>query len=423
MSEELVEKLREEVTRLQGLVGAYYLLNSSLDLDTVLKNTLLTATSLMKAEIGSIALLNEARTELVFLESTDPKFDRLRQLVVPLGVGIAGSVAVSGKSVRVEDVRQDPRFYGKIDEEMGHKTSSYLCVPLKVDDHVIGTAQLMNRLDGRAFSEQDEHLMGGFAKQAALAIQNAKMHDLMLRQKAIESELAVCAEIQEKLFPDAPPTVPGFELYGHSLPCREVGGDYYTWVHRADGTTDVAIADVSGKGLAAAMMVSELHTAFHMLSPMDMPLDRMMTLLNNHLVDTLITGKFITMFVARLYPESTDFDYVVAGHPPPVVLGKNGIETELVRTGPIMGLGKLNVQMKRAALAPGQLLVSYSDGYSEASNHAGVLFGEERIPPLFHSWIGEDLAGMSLRFQEVVDVHRNGEPANDDATLVLLRKR
>lgn len=422
MKDVAMEDLREEIVRLQGLVGAYYLLNSSLDLDTVLQNTLLTATSLMKAEIGSIALINDEKTQLVFLESTDKKFDRLKQLAVPLGVGIAGNVAVSGRAIRVEDVSKDPRFYGKIDEELGQKTSSYLCVPLKVDNDIIGTAQLMNRLDGRAFSSADEKLMEGFAKQAGLAIQNARMHAVLLKQKAIESELSVCAEIQQKLFPEKTPEISGFDVFGSSQPCREVGGDYYAWARRPDGSWDLAVADVSGKGLAAAMMVSELHTGFQMLSQMDLPLHESVRLLNTHLVETLIMGKFISMFVARVYPGKNEITYVVAGHPPPMILGKNGERRDLERTGPLLGLMKSTFQEKQVTLNPGDLLISYSDGYSEASDPQGELFGDETIPKEFGRLLDKDLVSMSRDFVTVVDVHRRGEPANDDATLLLLRK-
>ncbi len=423
MKDVAMEDLREEIVRLQGLVGAYYLLNSSLDLDTVLQNTLLTATSLMKAEIGSIALINDEKNQLVFLESTDKKFDRLKQLAVPLGVGIAGNVAVSGRPIRVEDVSKDPRFYGKIDEELGQKTSSYLCVPLKVDNDIIGTAQLMNRLDGRAFSPADEKLMEGFAKQAGLAIQNARMHAVLLKQKAIESELSVCAEIQQKLFPEKTPQIGGFEVFGSSQPCREVGGDYYAWARRPDGSWDLAVADVSGKGLAAAMMVSELHTGFQMLSQMNLPLAECMRLLNTHLVETLITGKFISMFVARVFPGKDEITYVVAGHPPPVILGsKNNERRDLERTGPLLGLMKADFQEKKIVLGPGDLLISYSDGYSEAADPHGELFGDETIPREFGRILNKDLVSMSRDFEIVVDTHRRGEPANDDATLLLLRR-
>lgn len=412
----------EELLRLRELVNAFAQLNTSLDLEVVLRNTLETATALMKAEVGSIALINAEGTHLEFVESTDPNFARLKQLQVPIGEGIAGDVAKQGRPVRVEDVREDARFYGKIDENLGMRTQSYLCVPLLVEGKVIGTAQIMNRLDGRSFTVSDERLLEGFARQAALAIHNARMHQVLLEQRAIESELEVCSQIQRKLFPDKPPEVPGFIVHGASVPCRQVGGDYYSFVRRPDGSYDVVIADVSGKGLSAALMVSEFHTGFHMVSQMDCDLRSAVRLLDDHMKESLIIGKFITAFIARVRPGEREIEYTLAGHPGPFVVAPGSI-VQLEITGTAFGIpGTPPLETRRCSMDPGSVLIAYTDGYSEAQSPDGDLYDDERIGELTSEHFGLPLPEIVRVLDEDIGRYTHHAPPPDDATVILLRR-
>jgi sigma-B regulation protein RsbU (phosphoserine phosphatase) len=409
-----------ELERLRALTESFALLSSSLDLKTVLRNTLARASELTRAKIASIALVNEEGTHLIFLESTDPAFDRLKELSVPVGQGIAGSVARTGQPVRVADVHQDPRFYGKIDAEMGGTTQSYLCVPLIVRQQIIGTAQLMNRTDGVSFSEQDEELMVQFGAVASQAIYNARAHEIMLKQQAIDTELEVCAEIQAKLFPGAPPSFPGFEISGKTIPCREVGGDYYTYIMRKDSTCDVVIADVSGKGLAAALMVSELHSGFHLVSPLPYDLESAINIVNQHLISSFIEGKFVTMFCARL-EQNGEMQYMACGHDPPFVI-RRGTLLRLEPTGMVLGMPGSHLSSARFTLEPGDLVVAFTDGYSEAMNAQSEQLTEDRIAAVALELAGRPLAEIAEQIDAETRAHRNGVPAADDATLLLFRR-
>jgi len=411
-----------ELDRLRELVAAFYQLNSSLDLATVLGNTLTAATKLMQAEAGSIALIGDDRSHLEFVQSTDEDAERLKRLRVPLNQGIAGHVAATGESVRVENARDDRRFYRTIDAEMGRRTESYLCVPLMVADGIVGTAQLINRRDGRGFSAGDQALMEGFARQAALAIANARLHEVKLKQQALESELAVCAAIQRRLLPAGDPALDGFEIYGSSSPCREVGGDYYTYVERPDGGVDFFVADVAGKGLPAAMVVSDLHAAIRLLSRVDQRLDAMIEQLNLHLRASLLASKFITLFGARLAPGRDRMEYVVAGHPAPFIVSPTGTIRRLERGGPVLGVFAAKYQSQAVELAAGDLLVAFTDGYSEAENRRGEEFGEERIAREVAGWLDLELAGVQRRLGARTEAFREGLPRLDDETLLLVRR-
>ncbi|MCB1317355.1 MAG: SpoIIE family protein phosphatase [Leptospiraceae bacterium] len=421
-NQDSLEHLREENRRLRGLVNSFSQINVSIDLDTVLMNTLHTATDLMNAEIGSIALMNNARTELVFVESTDPNFDRLKNFSVPLGKGIAGHVAKTGEIVRVEDVSRDDRFYSRIDREMQQKTETYICAPLIVEDRIIGTAQLMNRRDGQSFTENDEELLAGFARQAALAIQNAQLHKMKMQQRAFESEMELCAEIQKQLFPRSAPNTHEYEIFGFSAPAREVGGDYYGYTTRDDGSYDLVLADISGKGVSASLMVSEFHTGFHLLSSMDYDLLQCMNTLNVHLVDSLVVGRFISAFALRIDPRMDDIHYVLAGHNPPYVLRANGDWIELQRTGLFLGLEKLPYTMQSFRLEKGDLLLAFSDGYPEVKNAEEDLFEEERLRSLVIDNMDRPLEQIHQKIETAIDEFRGDTSLPDDRTLLLVRR-
>ncbi|MBW7857643.1 MAG: SpoIIE family protein phosphatase [Leptonema sp. (in: Bacteria)] len=419
------QALIEENRRLKSLAESFYLLSSSLDLQTVLRNTLNQATELMNAETGSIALINDEATHLVFVESTDKNFSLLKQLQVPIGQGIAGVVASTGKPERIDDITKDPRHYGKIDEELGHSTVSYICVPLIVNKAIIGTAQIMNRKDGGNFSEDDLSLLEGFAKQASLAIQNAKLHAIMLRQKAIESELSICSDIQRNLFPAEPPQIENYEIFGQSEPCREVGGDYYGYYERQQGKIDFVLADVSGKGLSAALLVSEFYSGLRMLDALSTDLASSLTIFNRHLSESILLGRFIGVFMLRLNPKTGVGEYILAGAPPPYLYGSDGSIIELETNGPVLGLSGTQYMATQIEIKPGDLLLAVSDGYTEAMNPSDELFGEERIKLLGQEWANAKTATNSEIAAEIdqqIAIHRNGRTANDDSTMMLIRR-
>lgn len=418
--------LAEENRRLKSLAESFYLLSSSLDLQTVLRNTLNQATELMNAETGSIALINDEGTHLLFVESTDKKFNLLKQLQVPIGQGIAGAVAQTGKPERIDDISKDQRHYGIIDEELGHSTVSYICVPLIVNKAIIGTAQIMNRKDGGNFSEDDLSLLEGFAKQASLAIQNAKLHAIMLRQKAIESELSICSDIQRNLFPAGPPQIENYEIYGQSKPCREVGGDYYGYYERQQGKIDFVLADVSGKGLSAALLVSEFYSGIRMLDALSTDLGSALTIFNRHLSEGILLGRFIGVFMLRLNPKTGIGEYILAGTPPPYLYRADGTIIELETNGPVLGLSGTQYMATQIEIKAGDLLLAVSDGYTEAMNTNDELFSEDRIKLLGHEWANAKITTNSEIANEIdqqIAIHRNGRSANDDATMLIIRRQ
>lgn len=424
MTSEGAVRQRQEITRLRSLVDSFGLLSSSLDLDQVLANTLRRACELTRATAGSIALVNDERSHLEFVESTDSNREKLKELRVPIDRGIAGHVARTGRPVRVADCYQDERFYDQIDQVLGTRTRTYLCVPLTVDGIVIGTTQIMNRDDGQSFDQDDEDLLVGFSGQAALAIRNARYHELALLQKQIDSELRLCARIQAHLFPRQVPRVEGWEVFGSCVPSRKVSGDYYTYLRRPDGSVEAILADVSGKGLSAALTVSELHSAVHVLGGLDRSIAEWIATLDEHLVGSLVLGQFVTFFAVRFQADGDDVEYVCAGHPPPRIVDPDGAIRSLRSTGPILGPLPVvrNVESATDRIAPGEILVAFTDGYSEAERASGELFGIDGILDVVGRHRCDSLAAIREAIDMAVERFLDGDAVTDDMSLLLLRR-
>jgi sigma-B regulation protein RsbU (phosphoserine phosphatase) len=415
-------ELPQQLDRLQELVASFYRLGASIDLHQVLRNTLSSATRLMNAAAGSIALIDKDTSKLRFVEQSNQEAEQLIDMAIPLGEGICGHVALTGETVRVAEAEKDPRFYDGVDRKLGQQTRTYLCAPLVIDDRIIGTAQVLNRKDGGRFTADDELLLEGFARQAALAIENARLHQYELQQQALESELAVCAAIQQNLFPQQPPEVPGFEVYGASRPCHQVGGDYFAYVEQQGRGCDLVLADVSGKGLPAAMIVSDLHTAIHLLLKIGGSLDKVVSDLNRHLRQSLLANKFVTLVAARIEPDSDRVSCVVAGHTPPLIIRASGETAQAEVSGPVLGMLDGTYTEQTIELGPGDLMVTYTDGYSEAEDPGQHELGDTRIADCLISWAHQPLAEIARRLDKMTDEYRHGQPAGDDCTLLIVRR-
>ena len=247
------------------------------------------------------------------------------------------------------------------------------------------------------------------------------MHKLMLKQRATEAEMGICSDIQKALFPKSEPALSGFELLGMSKPAREVGGDYYTYIPNRDGSLDIVIADISGKGVSAALMVSEFHTGYHILSKQDLGLSELYTQLNAHLRSSLPMGHFITSFAMRVFPDAAQVEYILAGHNPPILQSESGYTT-LERTGPFLGLNDDPYTSRHFRMQTGDLLTAFSDGLPEARNPNFDLFEEERIIACLKEAGERPLPELQGELLGAVDQFREEEPYPDDLTLVLLRR-
>ncbi len=407
----------------EGLFEANAAVTSSLDLDEVLNLVMTKAAELLNTEAASIFLIDGKTDELALEASTNLPPDFKGKIRFPKGWGVAGWVAENGEPVLTDDISADPRFYSGVQEQADFHTSSYLCVPLKIQDRIIGTAQVLNKKGKGAFDETDIQLMEGFARQAAIALENARLHREEMEKRRLEEELSVARQIQQLLLPKENPAIDGYRIAGMSIPCRWIGGDYYDFIRLPDGCMSVVIADVSGKGIPAAVTMSTTQAALRSLSELNQSIAETVRILNKYLYLNSADNIFVTGFYGVLNTAANSFEYINCGHNPPYLFKKSGEVITLAAGGLILGIMEsADYTLRRVELEVGDVLLLFTDGVTESESGNDEMYGEARLIKLVET--RRNLSAQEIIeavHRDVVDYARLGQ-LEDDLTIVCVKR-
>jgi sigma-B regulation protein RsbU (phosphoserine phosphatase) len=317
-----------------------------------------------------------------------------------------------------------------LDNNADPKTNPYgfsklLIVPLRGQhgmQGLIGLADKESRSGGLLdFTDEDQRLLTNFGSQAGVAIENAKFYAESVEKERLERELQVAASIQRNLLPESLPQIEGFEIAATTIPSRAVGGDHYDFILR-DGKYLIAIADVSGKGIPAALLVSTLHATFHAHIESDSDLAGIVRRMSKSIYASSLSNKFITFALALLDPQRRTITSVNAGHNYPLLISREGKITLLKTGGLALGLlPESDYAEEEVGLNPGDVFVLFTDGITETFNPAEEEFGEERFRKLL-------LENRNRSAQEIFDlilreIHEfsAGAPQHDDLTLIVIK--
>jgi sigma-B regulation protein RsbU (phosphoserine phosphatase) len=288
--------------------------------------------------------------------------------------GIVGRSVRENRCQRVFDVREDPNFFGGVDQETGFVTRSILSAPMAFADETLGAVQLVNKRvgDGR-FGEADAHLLQVLASSAALAIANARMATRLVEAERVRRELELAAEIQRNLLP--PPRPRPFPIFGVNVPARTVSGDFFDILPRSDGRIAFCLGDVSGKGVNAALLMAKTASLYRCLArSIDRP-GRVLRVLNDELAETSTRGMFVTMVAGLFDPEKDVVWLANAGHPPALWHGRSGefqqVEADAPPLGMLSGVMAEEAFPEREVAMQGGALYVFSDGLTEAWSAAG----------------------------------------------------
>jgi serine phosphatase RsbU (regulator of sigma subunit) len=239
----------------------------------------------------------------------------------------------------------------------------------------------------------------------------------------MELELAQASEIQRTLLPPEAPVYAGYDLSGLNLPCHTVGGDYYDFVPYEDGRLALVVGDVSGKGLPAALMMSSLQARVQMLRETQPGPGIAVRTLNRSLTERCPLGKFITFFYGLLDPVTGVLEYSNAGHNYPLVLRASGVVEQLKGNGLVMGLfAAVDYEVRQTVLAPGELLVLYSDGVTEASTGDGKEFGEDGLATFLAARTAMPCEEIVNQLVDHMRKWRGNTSFADDFTIMLVRR-
>jgi serine phosphatase RsbU (regulator of sigma subunit) len=397
--------------------------------------TLLASASLNETLDQIVSLVFEAvPADRCLLMMRDEASEDLRVAVARLRdrVGEVGEIRVSrnvldevvirGKSVLTSDAQHDPRFASGTVVLQGIR--SVLAVPLGVADKVFGIIYADSPIAEGRFTEDHLKLLTTLASVAAIRVENARLLEAQLQQERLERELQLAMEIQQRFQPTAPPIVPGYELQGISFPCYEIGGDYYDFIERDDGRLVIALGDVSGKGTAAALLMSSLHAAVHAQAGSHETLVETISAVNRYLADNIPPNRFVTLFYAELDPASGALSFLNAGHNPPLIVHSAGTVEQLASGGLPLGIKRdAEYREGRTQLQMGDVLVIYSDGVTEAASPSGEEFGPTRLYEVVSRNIDASAAGVRDRIESALTKFSQGTQAADDITLVIVKRQ
>lgn len=379
---------------------------------------------------------------------TEELESQMRHQDFALGEGVVGEVAKTGNGVLVEDVRAAGIMLGTTTEFMRNR--SMLVVPLRVRDEMLGVLAVLNKQRG-SFGSDDQSLLQALADQASLSVNNAMLTVEVAQQERIRRDLQIARDIQKQLLPDSCPDVPGFELSAIGTSATEVGGDYYDFFWVDEDHLGILVADVSGKGVPAALVVAMIRSAFRAQAPGNRDVRDVLSRVNSFIAGDLRANMFVTCVYGILEVSTKKFSWGRAGHEPLLVMHPESAVDILSPDGFALGIigapefGEL-LEIQTIELHSGDRVLLFTDGLTEAMNSAGEEFGMDRIleslnlkDDIYLDGLGEDsdhfedgLNGHapartepeSMRhLEDAVSLHVGDAPQSDDLTIVFLEAK
>lgn len=413
-----MKKRRKKTNRLLEIVKIRKLLNSTLRLEKILHIILETATKNLKADRGTVYVIDHKKKELwskVF------QGDLKVEIRLPIGKGIAGHVAKTGKTIILKDAYKHPRFNPEVDKKTGYQTKTMLCTPMKDrKGKKIGVIQIVNKLNGY-FSSDDIKFLDLLSLDACLAIENSRLFKEALEKERIEKELEVAASIQKMILPKTIPQIEGFEIAGMNIPTKQVGGDYFDVIPLPGGKVALVIADATGKGVPAALLITTLQACLRAYLESNLSLEKLVQRVNRVIFRNSTENKFITFFIGILDPGSKKLEIVNAGHFPPLI-ARNSNLLKLSNTGVLLGcFESASFVQKEYLLESNDVLVMFTDGITEANNAKGKTYGDERLEKI----ITENSKKTAQELKEIiyrdVKVFEGAAKQTDDITLLIVK--
>jgi sigma-B regulation protein RsbU (phosphoserine phosphatase) len=415
----VLQESRKAITQLQFIVEASQVLNSTLDLAELLDLILKLARREIGADRGTVYVVDQEHRQIWTILAQGLEQTEIR---LNFGQGVAGLVAETGKTLIVDDAYAFERFDRSFDDKTGYRTRSILCLPIRNrTGGIAGILQLFNKFSG-PFTREDEEFLNTMSLHMALALENARLHREMVEKKRLERELQLARAIQRNLLPEAPPVLKGFDIAVSNEPCFEVGGDYYDFLTLGPNTLLLVVADVEGKGVSSAMVMSNLQATLRALVMHLHSLEVITLSLNEMILADTRSGKFLSCFLGLVDTARGGLHYINAGHVPPLVLRKNGDTVSLEAGGMPIGLFP-SVEYERGSvkLEPGDVLICCTDGIGEAANTDSDEFGAERLASTARKYQHLSASEMCENVVREVDEFSRGGPHIDDKVLMVVK--
>ena len=414
------------IDKLRMLLDITKKISRSLDLQEVLNLVMDTLDSVIPYDAAGIFIIEcvdkdvvpEGEESCVFRSEAVRGYDidELQDLHLKLGEGFIGNVAISGEPIISHDVRNNPIYVNARDA-----TRSEMVAPIISNDEVIGVFDLESD-ELNAYSEDDLQVLMMLASQVAIIIEKVMLHEQLIEKKRLEGQLEVARQVQLELLPAKDPEIPGYDISAYNFPTEEVSGDYYDWVPIYDDQIAVVIADVSGKGIPASLLMAFLRASLRAATHVGYATHISMAKVNYLLWESIERNQFVTAFYGILDASNKTLSYSNAGHNPPLLINKEGKMRFIERGGLPLGMFRdTRYHEYYLSFEPGDLLVLYTDGATESLNPAGEEFGRTRLAQAANEAYSKSAREVISNMAKAVTEWTDGKGANDDVTFFVIK--
>ncbi len=411
------------VDKLRMLLDVTKKISSSLDLTELLEVVMDTLGSVLRYDAAGIYLIdvaneNHLNGERIFRSQIISGYE-IGELVQPqlkLGEGFIGSVAQSGIPIICSDVSQDSRYVAA-----RKLTKSEMVAPIISNDEVIGVFDLESD-HFNAYDQNDLEVLQLLASQVAIIIEKVMLHKQLVEKKRLQGQLEVARQVQIELFPSRDPQLKGFDISGYNFPSEEVSGDYYDWVQIYDDQLGIVIADASGKGIPAALLMAFLRASLRFAAQNGYASHVSLIKANRLLWDSVENHQFVTAIYGILDSTNRTLVFANAGHNPPLLLHADNT-SRFIEYGdlPLGMFEETRYHQHYLKFVSGDILVLYTDGITEAENDSGEEFGRERL-------LEKVIAGRNLSARKLINFIQQGaeefagrKMLADDCTLLIIK--
>jgi sigma-B regulation protein RsbU (phosphoserine phosphatase) len=419
--EEDNRRLRKAIEELSILNELARVISSTMDSQAVMETIIKRSVKAIGAEQGAITLVEESASTpfktLIRAANSSHEHAKLR-----IDQNIVGWMIIHKKPLLSNDVPNDENFK-MFRMASAASISSLLCVPLLVKSKLIGILTVFNKKNNQKFTEDDQRLLAIIATQSAQVLETARLYEQEQAKLALERELSAAREIQKSLLPRELPEMSGIDVAARSVPALEVGGDYYDFIPLGDGYVEMVLADVSGKGLGAALLAAMgKGVLYSEVTRTQFP--KTVVAETNKIIRQYLQRKsFITLLLALIDTPRRALSVSCAGHCPPIVYkeSRHVAEWLRVRGAALNFMENLQCEEAQLTLETGDVYVFFSDGITEAANTKGELFGDERLKSVVEASHEQRASEILSAVMTAVNLFSAGAKQSDDQTVVVLK--
>ena len=368
---------------------------------------------------------------LMLKEGNPPQFipkvvrinsESLKNQRIQVSQSIINMAVNKNSSVLTSDAQADSRFRAQ-ESIIKFNIHSAMCVPLWNNSEIIGIIYSDRITLIEQFTDEDLKLLTLLSNLAAVKIENAKLIEQSIEKEKMEKELDLAAKIQEDFLPKESPKLKNFEIAGSNVPCYQVGGDYYDFIPIDDNRLGIVVADVSGKGVSASLLMASLRAALQSELYPNYKIEEMAAKLNDFVHRSSSPNSFITFFFCELDKKTGELNYINAGHNPPIVIDMKNKVYRMESCGLCLGIfPSVDYGVQKLTLNPGDTAVLFTDGITESRNKDNKEFNEERLIKLLQKNIKLSAQKLMEKVNQEVEKFTTGAEPMDDMTLVIIKR-